>query len=55
MTLVSNDPSWWPVINVGLIGSYFLVASCVVVIYDWGLAFGQEVELIWVSGLQIIN
>ncbi|KAG2133241.1 uncharacterized protein EDB93DRAFT_1308513 [Suillus bovinus] len=47
MTLVSNDPSWWPVINANLIGSYFIVASCAVVIYDWGLMFGQEVELIW--------
>ncbi|KAG2338074.1 hypothetical protein BDR05DRAFT_728213 [Suillus weaverae] len=29
------------------LGCGFAVASCVVVIYDWGLTFGQEVELIW--------
>ncbi|KAG1738376.1 uncharacterized protein EDB91DRAFT_457285 [Suillus paluster] len=37
MTLVSNDPSWWPVI----------IASSAVVIYDCVLTLGQEVELIW--------
>ncbi|KAG2335290.1 hypothetical protein BDR05DRAFT_969505 [Suillus weaverae] len=24
MTLVSNDPSWWPAINANLISSYFI-------------------------------
>ncbi|KAG2060417.1 hypothetical protein BDR06DRAFT_1017420 [Suillus hirtellus] len=47
MTLVSNDPSWWPVINANLISSYFLVAACAAIMYDWGLTFGQEVELVW--------
>ncbi|KAG2107795.1 hypothetical protein BD769DRAFT_1643113 [Suillus cothurnatus] len=66
MTLVSNDPSWWPVINASLIASYFtgswsvshmmtvtdlrchfVVASSVGIIYDWGLTFGKEIELIW--------
>ncbi|KAG1766837.1 hypothetical protein EV702DRAFT_784318 [Suillus placidus] len=47
MTLVSNDPSWWPIINATLIGSYFLVAASVGLMYDWALTFGQEVELIW--------
>ncbi|KAG2124112.1 hypothetical protein BD769DRAFT_888575 [Suillus cothurnatus] len=47
MTLVSNDPSWWPVINASLISSYFIVASSVGIIYDWGLTFGKEIELIW--------
>jgi hypothetical protein len=23
MTVVSNDPSWWPLINAGRIASYF--------------------------------
>jgi hypothetical protein len=23
MTLVSNDPSWWPLINASFVGSYF--------------------------------
>ncbi|KIK45349.1 hypothetical protein CY34DRAFT_801707, partial [Suillus luteus UH-Slu-Lm8-n1] len=47
MTLVSNDPTWWPFINAGIIASYFLVASSAGLIYDWMLTFGQEVELIW--------
>ncbi|KAG2138274.1 hypothetical protein BD769DRAFT_1384788 [Suillus cothurnatus] len=48
MTLVSNDPSWWPIINVNLIASYFAVAESVGIMYDWELTFGKEVELIWV-------
>ncbi|KAG2124136.1 hypothetical protein BD769DRAFT_889160 [Suillus cothurnatus] len=47
MIIVSNDPSWWPFINASLIGSYFVVASSVGIIYDWGLTFGKEIELIW--------
>ncbi|KAG2124153.1 hypothetical protein BD769DRAFT_1388950 [Suillus cothurnatus] len=66
MTIVSNDPSWWPLINASLIFSYFIgswsvshmmtvtdvrchfvVASSVGIIYDWGLTFGKEIELIW--------
>ncbi|KAG1844814.1 hypothetical protein DFJ58DRAFT_515308 [Suillus subalutaceus] len=47
MTLVSNDPSWWPFINTVVIYSYFTVAASVGLIYDWALTFGQEVELIW--------
>ncbi|KAG2047645.1 hypothetical protein BDR06DRAFT_71176 [Suillus hirtellus] len=47
MTIISNDPSWWPLINSHLIFNYFIVAASVGVIYDWILAFGKEVELIW--------
>ncbi|KAG2047088.1 hypothetical protein BDR06DRAFT_1014184 [Suillus hirtellus] len=47
MIVVSNDPSWWPVINSYRLSSYFAVAACVAVMYDWALTFGQEVELIW--------
>ncbi|KAG1852255.1 hypothetical protein DFJ58DRAFT_885484 [Suillus subalutaceus] len=50
MTLVSNDPSWWPIVNANIIGSYSIVATSVGVMYDsvfLGLTFGQEVELIW--------
>ncbi|KAG1775250.1 hypothetical protein EV702DRAFT_453601 [Suillus placidus] len=47
MTLVSNDPSLWPLINASLIASYFAVVVCVGIMYDWVLTFGQEVELIW--------
>ncbi|KAG2367002.1 hypothetical protein BDR07DRAFT_382387 [Suillus spraguei] len=47
MTIVSNDPIWWPAINSYRILSYFLVAAFTGVTYDWALTFGQEVELIW--------
>ncbi|KAJ8588804.1 hypothetical protein M405DRAFT_862643 [Rhizopogon salebrosus TDB-379] len=36
MTVVSNDPIWWPVINSLRVYSYFLVVSFTVVLYDWG-------------------
>jgi hypothetical protein len=47
MTLVSNDPSWWPFINATLICSYFVVSGSVGIMYDWGLTLGKEIELIW--------
>ncbi|KAG1738361.1 uncharacterized protein EDB91DRAFT_1337037 [Suillus paluster] len=47
MFIIPNNPSWWPVINFNRVYSYSVVASCVAVIYDWALTFGQEVELIW--------
>jgi hypothetical protein len=47
MTLVSNNPSWWPLINANLVSSYFVAASSAWLMYDWGLTFGQEVELVW--------
>ncbi|KAG1737084.1 uncharacterized protein EDB91DRAFT_488970 [Suillus paluster] len=47
MTLVSNDPSWWPSIQSYHVSSYFGVAASAGVVYDWALTFGQEVELVW--------
>ncbi|KAG1795379.1 uncharacterized protein HD556DRAFT_1526737 [Suillus plorans] len=47
MAIVSNDPAWWPIVNSYCLGSYFVVAAFVAVIYNWALTFGQEVELIW--------
>ncbi|KAG1766826.1 hypothetical protein EV702DRAFT_783907 [Suillus placidus] len=47
MTLASNDPNWWHVINANRAGSYFIVAASVGVIYDSVLTFAQEVELVW--------
>ncbi|KAG1738374.1 uncharacterized protein EDB91DRAFT_457133 [Suillus paluster] len=47
MTLVSNDPAWWELINSARFNSYFLVAACAAVIYDWVLTFEEEIELIW--------
>ncbi|KIK42691.1 hypothetical protein CY34DRAFT_133144 [Suillus luteus UH-Slu-Lm8-n1] len=49
MTFVSNDPSLWPMIDFQLLFSYWIVAAGVVVVYDWVLTVGQEIELIWVS------
>ncbi|KAG1798947.1 uncharacterized protein HD556DRAFT_163181 [Suillus plorans] len=47
MTYVSNDPSWWPRMNLVMFFSYWEVATGVVMIYDWVLTFGEEIELIW--------
>ncbi|KAG2107717.1 uncharacterized protein F5147DRAFT_696804 [Suillus discolor] len=47
MTVISNDPSWWPTINSSTIFSYWTVAAGVMVIYDWVLTLEQEIELIW--------
>ncbi|OJA14341.1 hypothetical protein AZE42_12310 [Rhizopogon vesiculosus] len=35
MTIVSNDPSWWPVIGYLRGISYFEVACFTAVVYDW--------------------
>ncbi|KAG2103761.1 uncharacterized protein F5147DRAFT_654664 [Suillus discolor] len=48
MTYVSNDPSWWPTINFNIFDSHWAVAAGVVVVYDWVLTLGQEIELIWI-------
>ncbi|KAG2139178.1 uncharacterized protein EDB93DRAFT_1330290 [Suillus bovinus] len=47
MTIVSNDPTWWPSINAYSVLSYFSVAATVGVTYDWALTLGQEIELVW--------
>ncbi|KIK39024.1 hypothetical protein CY34DRAFT_808728 [Suillus luteus UH-Slu-Lm8-n1] len=47
MTFVSNDPSWWPLLDLQLYYSYWIVAAGVVVVYEWVLTIGQEIELIW--------
>ncbi|KAG1730218.1 hypothetical protein EDD22DRAFT_928798 [Suillus occidentalis] len=47
MTFVSNDPSWWSYIYLDVFSSYWIVAAGVVVVYDWVLTVGQEIELIW--------
>ncbi|KAG2359090.1 hypothetical protein BDR07DRAFT_1415981, partial [Suillus spraguei] len=44
---ISNDPTWWPAINANIFYSYFIIASFIVVTYDWVLTLGQEVELVW--------
>ncbi|KAG2101558.1 uncharacterized protein F5147DRAFT_776561 [Suillus discolor] len=47
MTFVSDDPSWWPQIISNIFYSYWTAAAGVVVVYDWVLTLGQEIELIW--------
>ncbi|OAX32526.1 hypothetical protein K503DRAFT_600279 [Rhizopogon vinicolor AM-OR11-026] len=47
MTVVSNDPSLWPIINLLRQTSYANVASLAVVVYDLVLTSGQEFELVW--------
>jgi len=49
MTYVSSDPSWWSYIRFNIFFSYWAVAAGIVVVYDWVLTLGQEIELIWVS------
>ncbi|KAG2359368.1 hypothetical protein BDR07DRAFT_1611415 [Suillus spraguei] len=36
MTIVSNDPSWWPTISSNMLFSYCAVAAAAVVVYDLG-------------------
>ncbi|KAG2104663.1 uncharacterized protein F5147DRAFT_261852 [Suillus discolor] len=47
MTFVLNGPSYWPYISSDIFLSYWIVATGVVVVYDWVLTLGQEIELIW--------
>ncbi|KAG2360587.1 hypothetical protein BDR07DRAFT_1610675 [Suillus spraguei] len=55
MTIVSNDPAWWPFISLNLYYSYWAAAAAVIVVYDWVLTLGQEIELIWVSNSPILE
>ncbi|KAG1798175.1 uncharacterized protein HD556DRAFT_223898 [Suillus plorans] len=55
MTLVSNDPTWWPTIHSNRVASYFMVAGSVGVIYDLVLTFGQEVELVWMQPWSLMS
>jgi hypothetical protein len=55
MTLVSNDPSWWPTINSNRVDSYFMVASCAGILYDFVLTLGQEVELVWMQRWSLMS
>ncbi|KAG2358368.1 hypothetical protein BDR07DRAFT_285927 [Suillus spraguei] len=53
--IISNDPSWWPLISSNMFYSYWTVAAGVVLIYDWMLTLGQEVELIWRQRLSLMT
>ncbi|KAG1799731.1 uncharacterized protein HD556DRAFT_61430 [Suillus plorans] len=47
MPVVVNDPIYWPLIDSNIFLSYWIVAAAAVVVYDWVLTVGQEIELIW--------
>ncbi|KAG2340609.1 hypothetical protein BDR05DRAFT_534639 [Suillus weaverae] len=47
MTQISDDPRWWPLIDFAFDYSYHVVASSVMMVYDWALISGQEFELVW--------
>ncbi|KAG1774483.1 hypothetical protein EV702DRAFT_526400 [Suillus placidus] len=47
MTVVLNDPSLWPITNLNTVFTYWAVAAGAMVVYDWALTLGQEIELIW--------
>ncbi|OJA10449.1 hypothetical protein AZE42_05898 [Rhizopogon vesiculosus] len=37
MTIISNDPSFWPTINYVREYNYFQAACLTAVVYDWGV------------------
>ncbi|KAG1798443.1 uncharacterized protein HD556DRAFT_1461638 [Suillus plorans] len=43
----SNVPITWLMVNPNVFSVYWMIAAGVVVVYDWVLTLGQEVELIW--------
>ncbi|OJA10005.1 hypothetical protein AZE42_09969 [Rhizopogon vesiculosus] len=45
MTVISNDPSQWPVIDSSRIIGYFVVVSATAVIYDWMLVMDGSSNL----------
>ncbi|KIK38016.1 hypothetical protein CY34DRAFT_415130 [Suillus luteus UH-Slu-Lm8-n1] len=47
MTIVSNDPSWWPYTDALFFCAYWTISAGVIVVYDWVTTIGQEIELIW--------
>jgi hypothetical protein len=46
MTIVLDDPTWWPFISFFRLWSYLIAAGSTAVIYDWVSTFEQEFELI---------
>jgi hypothetical protein len=53
MSSVSDDASWLALVDAYRVYGYFIAASSVVVLYDWALTFGQEIDLVWVSSIPI--
>lgn len=47
MSSVSDDASWLALVDAYRVYGYFIAASSVVVLYDWALTFGQEIDLVW--------
>ncbi|KAG2129643.1 uncharacterized protein EDB93DRAFT_1256182 [Suillus bovinus] len=54
MSTGSSDTDSWPPIKLVRFYSYFVVASFAIIIYDWALTLGQEIELVWVSGKETL-
>lgn len=46
---------WWPQIDSNLTYSYVVVASSTVLVYDWALTFGQELELVWKHHFSLVT
>ncbi|KAG2048414.1 hypothetical protein BDR06DRAFT_962646 [Suillus hirtellus] len=55
MTIVSNDPIWWPSIDEYHYSSYFAVAAFVVVAHDWGEHDGIKGLLISYKYLKLLH
>ncbi|KAG2086588.1 uncharacterized protein F5147DRAFT_76054 [Suillus discolor] len=47
MSQSSNVPISWLFVNSSIFSIYWMIAAGVVVVYDWVLTLGQEIELIW--------
>ncbi|OAX37957.1 hypothetical protein K503DRAFT_866507 [Rhizopogon vinicolor AM-OR11-026] len=46
---MSDDSDWVSIFDAQRTYNYFIVASSIMVVYDWALTFGREVDLLWVS------
>ncbi|KAG1755314.1 hypothetical protein EDD22DRAFT_850442 [Suillus occidentalis] len=54
MTFISNDPNWWPLLDSNNFFGYWIVAAGFMIVYDWVLTLGQEIELIWIRYIGIL-
>ncbi|OJA17286.1 hypothetical protein AZE42_12489 [Rhizopogon vesiculosus] len=48
MTVVSNDPIYWSIIDAYHLNSFSVVACLIIVLYDWG-------KLMFIDGIQVID
>ncbi|KAG1820926.1 uncharacterized protein BJ212DRAFT_1297407 [Suillus subaureus] len=52
---VSNDPSWWLRINLNICISYWIVATGVVVVYDWVLTLYGACQILLVMQMFVLG